>query len=555
VWRLGGFVSKQTGAIGFHEALAVLMAEREISGKALARKVPCDPALLSRYVNGKQEPSRRIAGLLDKALDAEGRLVALVPRRVPGRAISEVRTNDLSTPLGEIAASPVLEPEIRGTARRVPNLILRRIREQERNETRSEFAEALAETAHEIGEPVEPSERYVARLEDGDIRYPHPPYRRALVKLCERSMSELGFTRGHISSNAHDGETAEPSAGENYMSAETPHLPIPAEPETSFPLSLSAISGEPAPSANDIQTIAFVSEALSCYARTANMLGSGRLTDIAERNLRLVYSGYGQVRGDHRRRLLITCARYAEFLGWLHQDLGNPMISLFWMDRALEWAQEANTDPQFTSYVLMRKSDHAEQYGTADRVIALAEASLRIPSLSPRAKALAIQQEARGYSQRGDKALFERKLDEARESIIQAEGSGDAPWGEYCDLTYITMQEASGRIELGQFNRAIDIMERELPAMASTDRVDSTVFRARLARAYAEGGYLDRAAEAALAACVDTRNIASIRAFTELSRVRLVLGSHDASHPAIVTFISAFESLAIEFPTRTRKAQ
>lgn len=79
---------------------------------------------------------------------------------------------------------------------RVPNLILRRIREEERRETRSEFAEAMARTALEIGESAHPSERYVARLEDGDIRYPHPAYRRVLVALCGRPMIELGFTRG-----------------------------------------------------------------------------------------------------------------------------------------------------------------------------------------------------------------------------------------------------------------------------------------------------------------------------------------------------------------------
>jgi tetratricopeptide (TPR) repeat protein len=80
-----------------------------------------------------------------------------------------------------------------GDQARVPNRVLRRIREEERQETRSEFAEALARRAAELGEPVTPSERYVARLEDGDIRIPHPPYRRVLTDLLGRSMSELGF--------------------------------------------------------------------------------------------------------------------------------------------------------------------------------------------------------------------------------------------------------------------------------------------------------------------------------------------------------------------------
>jgi transcriptional regulator with XRE-family HTH domain len=90
---------------------------------------------------------------------------------------------------------------------RTPNLILRRIREVERNETRSEFAQAMAGVARELGESVEPSEQYVARLEDGDIRYPHPPYRRVLMELCERSMADLGFARPQI---PHNPATIEP---------------------------------------------------------------------------------------------------------------------------------------------------------------------------------------------------------------------------------------------------------------------------------------------------------------------------------------------------------
>jgi len=77
---------------------------------------------------------------------------------------------------------------------RKPNLILRRIREEERQQTRSEFAESLARKARELGEQVWPSERYVARLEDGEVRYPHAAYRRVLTELCGRSIAELGFS-------------------------------------------------------------------------------------------------------------------------------------------------------------------------------------------------------------------------------------------------------------------------------------------------------------------------------------------------------------------------
>jgi tetratricopeptide (TPR) repeat protein len=76
---------------------------------------------------------------------------------------------------------------------RTPNRILRRIREQELRLTRVGFAEALALKSYELGDSLEPGERYIARLENGEIRCPQPPYRRALEALCGRPIAELGF--------------------------------------------------------------------------------------------------------------------------------------------------------------------------------------------------------------------------------------------------------------------------------------------------------------------------------------------------------------------------
>jgi transcriptional regulator with XRE-family HTH domain len=62
---------------GFAEALRALMDERGISANALARQVPCDKALISRYRSGRQQPSLRMAQTLDDVLGAGGQLAAL----------------------------------------------------------------------------------------------------------------------------------------------------------------------------------------------------------------------------------------------------------------------------------------------------------------------------------------------------------------------------------------------------------------------------------------------------------------------------------------------
>jgi transcriptional regulator with XRE-family HTH domain len=54
----------------FTVRLAALMADRGLGVLALARKVPCDQAYISRVASGKQRPSRGLAQRLDEILGA-----------------------------------------------------------------------------------------------------------------------------------------------------------------------------------------------------------------------------------------------------------------------------------------------------------------------------------------------------------------------------------------------------------------------------------------------------------------------------------------------------
>jgi hypothetical protein len=61
----------------FAARLAVFMAGRGLGVRALARQVPCNHALISRYLNGHQSPSPGMAARLDGLLGAGGELAAL----------------------------------------------------------------------------------------------------------------------------------------------------------------------------------------------------------------------------------------------------------------------------------------------------------------------------------------------------------------------------------------------------------------------------------------------------------------------------------------------
>ncbi|WP_433229076.1 helix-turn-helix domain-containing protein [Actinomadura formosensis] len=65
----------------FGEKLRALMAERQISQRKLAKRVPCDGGHLSKIVNGRKNPSPELAQRLDELLDADGELVTLARAR------------------------------------------------------------------------------------------------------------------------------------------------------------------------------------------------------------------------------------------------------------------------------------------------------------------------------------------------------------------------------------------------------------------------------------------------------------------------------------------
>lgn len=68
---------------GFAGRLAALMTRRGLGVLAVARRVPCDKALISRLASGRQQPSRQMARRLDEVLNAGGELAALAASARP----------------------------------------------------------------------------------------------------------------------------------------------------------------------------------------------------------------------------------------------------------------------------------------------------------------------------------------------------------------------------------------------------------------------------------------------------------------------------------------
>lgn len=126
----------------FAGRLTAAMTARGIGVRALARRIHCDPALISRLAAGKQNPSPKIAQLLDDALGTGGTLSGSPPSTPPAAAQPEVALDDelaaielsrraSSTSVGEVTVGR-LEQAIDDLAVSYPHLapgvLLQRVR-------------------------------------------------------------------------------------------------------------------------------------------------------------------------------------------------------------------------------------------------------------------------------------------------------------------------------------------------------------------------------------------------------------------------------------------
>ncbi|WP_394616665.1 helix-turn-helix domain-containing protein [Lentzea sp. JNUCC 0626] len=224
-------------------------------------------------------------------------------------------------------------------------------------------------------------------------------------------------------------------------------------------------------------------------------------------------------RGDVRRRLLGTGAMYAEFYGWLYEEVGDMRSACAWTSRALEQGQAAD-DRDVVAYCYVRMSQLAEVDGDDDRVIGLARAAQRETGVSPVVRAMAVRQEARGLARAGLHASMTR-FDLAQSLVQEVERPRTDEYSiGYCftDL-HVEMQRAASMVALADHRRAINAYTALMPRWGSVCQWEQGVHTATLAYAHAVTGDVEQAAELGLVALDLARVTGSQLIVTELARL------------------------------------
>ncbi|OPC82461.1 hypothetical protein B4N89_17300 [Embleya scabrispora] len=284
--------------------------------------------------------------------------------------------------------------------------------------------------------------------------------------------------------------------------------------------------------------------ALPSQYQAANLMGARHVLDTTARNARRIERMQYEVCGAESKELLGVGARVAEFLGWLHQDLGNLQAATYWSDRAMEWSQQIGDD-LMVAYVLFRKSNQATSRRNGNQAVGFARAAQRQPELTRTVRALAAQQEAQGHALLGNVKFALIKFDEAHElaAVPDTFDSGATLDTSYCTPTYIEIQRANCLIDMGRPQHAAALFEAELAVLPRSYRNDQAVYLSRLARAYAVGGEPESGLAPATKALFITCDTESVRALTELAAVAKSLTTCPNS-PTIAVFRERFRQVS-----------
>lgn len=238
---------------------------------------------------------------------------------------------------------------------------------------------------------------------------------------------------------------------------------------------------------------------LEAQRHLEDRVGSGPLVGLVTAQLDLLHGLAAGTSGALHERLVLLASEHAQFIAWMHHDQRRADDALVWYDRAADWAHEAG-DATMAATVLSMKAHVAWSRGDPVRSVRLAQAAQwHTPRLTPGARGMAAQMEARGHAVLGDAASTDRKLEEAEVLLGRAAEhvEDEPPWLYFYSPVWLSLQRGMADLALGRNAAAIRRLETGLAALPESYRRDRAWYQACLARAHAGAGNVEQALDVA----------------------------------------------------------
>ncbi|MEV4222401.1 helix-turn-helix transcriptional regulator [Nonomuraea sp. NPDC049725] len=197
-----------------------------------------------------------------------------------------------------------------------------------------------------------------------------------------------------------------------------------------------------------------------------------------------------QVSEPARVKLLSLCARFAEYAGWMAQELGDDRAALWWTGQAVDLAA-AGQDHEVESYALVRRALVAFYRGDAAQTITLAHRALTSDT-TRRIRGLAGLREAQGHALAGDHYACSRALDRARDLLAIDDGS--KPMLGSANLPdSVAMVTGWCLYDLGRPREAAEVLDVQCGRLRAHAWRNQARYGIRRARAHAANGEIEHA--------------------------------------------------------------
>jgi transcriptional regulator with XRE-family HTH domain len=242
--------------------------------------------------------------------------------------------------------------------------------------------------------------------------------------------------------------------------------------------------------------------------------GPHAVLGTARRELWLITSHRDIARGDLRTALMRVEARWAVYAGWLCEDTGDPRGRDALVQRALCLAHQAD-DPDLVAWALARQA----QWTHLSSATRIAETALRTARAGAHTRALCAVRAAHAHAHAGNADATERLLARAHE--LATKDSAAPPLSVSISLVEHVVRSWEARcwaaLSPAKAVALYDGVLREWPRRRTRD---GGLYLARLARACADAGELDRAraeGRKALAVARTTRSSVAARELKALT--------------------------------------
>jgi DNA-binding XRE family transcriptional regulator len=189
-------------------------------------------------------------------------------------------------------------------------------------------------------------------------------------------------------------------------------------------------------------------------------------------------------------------AQFAEFAGWMFQELGDDRQAIWWTDYAVRMA-ERGADLSLRPYGLFRRSDITLHADDPQSTIDLARRIQADPATTVRVRGLAVQREAHAHALLGEHDACMRALE--RSAALLDEATRAHAGGRMLGMTLTpdptTMARGWCLFDLGKPAEAAEVLETGITGFAAGANRARARYAARTALAQAAAGEVERACE------------------------------------------------------------